>query len=226
MKFQFWMRRAPAQKASLDYDGEALPPTSIAVRLNALMNSSISRVFRSWQAAPSPIYEKPIRAELFSIERLEEHAMSLAAAQRITLKPVADRRLKTRLLDNDRALRVAYHAIFKTVHEKRTVMPAADWLVDNFHVVEEQVREIRIDLPTGFYLQLPKLVSGPLEGYPRVFGLAWAFVAHTDSRFDPLMLCRFVRRAHAAGRARGKFAAVGRKHRALPGGMSRSQCPG
>ncbi len=74
-----------------------------------------------------------------------------------------------------------------------TITPAADWLIDNFHVVEEQVREIRIDLPPGFHRQLPKLIDGPLEGYPRVFGLAWAFVAHTDSRFDPQMLCRFVR---------------------------------
>src|SRR6185503_2410829 len=30
-------------------------------------------------------------------------------------------------------------------------------------------------------------------GYPRVFGMAWAFVAYTDSRFDPEMLHRFVR---------------------------------
>ena len=57
---------------------------------------------------------------------------------------------------------------------------------------EEQIREIRDDLPRGFYRQLPKLAEGPLEGYPRVFGIAWAFVAHTDSRFDPQMLCRFV----------------------------------
>ncbi len=76
---------------------------------------------------------------------------------------------------------------------ERAITPAADWLVDNFHVVEEQVREIRIDLPPGFHRQLPKLIDGPLEGYPRVFGLAWAFVAHTDSHFDPQMLCRFVR---------------------------------
>ncbi len=32
-----------------------------------------------------------------------------------------------------------------------------------------------------------------IEGYPRVFGLAWAFVAHTDRLFDPHTLCRFVR---------------------------------
>ena len=48
------------------------------------------------------------------------------------------------------------------------------------------------DLPPGYYRQLPKLVEGPFAGYPRVFGVAWAFVAHTDSRFDPETLCRFV----------------------------------
>ena len=137
--------------------------------------------------------EGPIRAELFGIERLEQHAESLAAAQCITSTPTINRRLERRLRDNDRALRTAYHATIAAVREQRAITPAADWLVDNFHVVEEQVREIRIDLPPGFHRQLPKLIDGPHEGYPRVFGLAWAFVAHTDSRFDPQMLCRFVR---------------------------------
>src|SRR5262249_8111041 len=41
--------------------------------------------------------------------------------------------------------------------------------------------------------ELPKLAAGHLAGYPRVLGLAWAFVAHTDSRFDPEALRRFVR---------------------------------
>jgi cyclic beta-1,2-glucan synthetase len=59
--------------------------------------------------------------------------------------------------------------------------------------VEEQIREIREDLPPGYYRQLPKLASGPFAGYPRVFGIAWTFVAHTDSHFDPEMLRRFVR---------------------------------
>ena len=96
-----------------------------------------------------------------------------------------------RLRDNQRALRAAYRETVEAVREERTITPAANWLLDNFHVVEEQVREIRVDLPPRFYRQLPKLMEGPLEGYPRVFGLAWAFVAHTDSRFDPTMLRRF-----------------------------------
>ena len=89
-------------------------------------------------------------------------------------------------------LRDAYRAIAKAIREERTITPAAEWLVDNFHVVEEQLREIRDDLPRGFYRELPKLAEGPLAGYPRVYGIAWAFVAHTDSRFDPEMLRRFV----------------------------------
>ena len=60
--------------------------------------------------------------------------------------------------------------------------------------MEDVLREIREDLPPGFYRRLPKLAEGPLEGYPRVLGLAWPFVAHTDSRFEPETLQRFVQR--------------------------------
>ena len=90
-------------------------------------------------------------------------------------------------------LLAAYRAIATAAAEGRAISPAAEWLLDNYHLVEEQIREIRDDLPPGFYRQLPKLDSGPFADYPRVFGVAWAFVAHTDSRFDPESLCCFVR---------------------------------
>ena len=57
---------------------------------------------------------------------------------------------------------------------------------------EGQIAEIRTDLPRGYYRQLPKLMTGPFAGYPRIFCLAWAFVAHTDSLFDPEALRRFL----------------------------------
>src|SRR5881397_1716797 len=136
--------------------------------------------------------EEPIRAELFGVERLEQHAESLAAAQHVMSESEKGRRLLQRVEDNGRVLREAYRVIAEAVREGRAIAPAAEWLVDNFHVVDEQLREIRDDLPIGFYRQLPKLAEGPLAGYPRVYGLAWAFVAHTDSRFDPEALRRFV----------------------------------
>jgi cyclic beta-1,2-glucan synthetase len=147
-------------------------------------------------AKPSPLVFSdmagPIRAELFSVERLEQHAESLAAAQVITSEPVPGQPLLPRVLENGRVLLEYYRATARAIQREQTITPAAEWLVDNFYIVEEQLREIRDDLPAGFYRKLPKLASGHLEGYPRVFGVAWAFVAHTDSRFEPDLLRRFV----------------------------------
>jgi len=134
-----------------------------------------------------------LRAELFSIERLEQHAASLAAAQQVTSGRTARRTLGARMRDNESVLLAAYRAIAAATGEGRAISPAAEWLLDNYHLVEEQIREIREDLPPSFYRLLPKLGNGPFNGYPRVFGLAWAFVAHTDSRFDPETLRSFVR---------------------------------
>jgi cyclic beta-1,2-glucan synthetase len=133
-----------------------------------------------------------VREELFGVERLEQHAESLASAQRVTKTPVAVLSLHARLKDNAAVLLSAYRATAAELESGRAVVPASDWLLDNYHLVEEQIREIRDDLPSGYYRQLPKLAEGPFVGYPRVFGLAWAFVAHTDSHFDPEILRRFI----------------------------------
>lgn len=137
--------------------------------------------------------EDLIRAELFSIERLEQHGETLAAAQPILPGLKRGKRLVSRLIDNGRLLRSAFRSISGALREERSITPAAEWLVDNFHVVEDQIRHIREELQGGYYRQLPKLANGPLAGYPRVYGIAWAFVAHTDSLFDPQALTRFVR---------------------------------
>ena len=136
--------------------------------------------------------EEPIRSEIFGVERLEAHAVSLAAAQGISAGHVRGLALLPRVRDNGRVLRETYHDIAVAIRSDRSIVPAAQWLVDNFHVIDEQLREIRDDLPEGYYRILPKLATGPLAGLPRVYGLAWAFVAHTDSRFDPETLRRFV----------------------------------
>jgi cyclic beta-1,2-glucan synthetase len=135
----------------------------------------------------------PIRAEFFSVERLEDHARSLAAAQPVMPGVQKGASLARRLRENEVVLVRAYRDIAQTVESGSAITPAAEWLLDNFHIVEKQIREIRSNLPPGYYRQLPKLAAGPFAHYPRIFGLAWAFVAHTDSLFDPDTLCRYLR---------------------------------
>lgn len=137
--------------------------------------------------------KRPVREELFSNERLEEHAISLAKEQKISSVSIVVPSLQSRLSENAAILLNAYNASAKELEQGRGVVPAAEWLLDNYHLVEQQIREIKDDLPIVYYRQLPKLVTGPFVGYPRVFGLAWAYVAHTDSYFDSDNLMRFVK---------------------------------
>jgi cyclic beta-1,2-glucan synthetase len=137
--------------------------------------------------------EETIRAELFSIERLEQHGRSLAAAQPVAHRTIAVRRLHARLRANAKILLASHRAIAAAVASGGAITPSAEWLLDNHHIVEEQIREIFVDLPATYYRQLPKLATGPFAGYPRIFGVAWAFVAHTDSHFDAEALRRFLR---------------------------------
>ncbi|MDO8483323.1 MAG: protein ndvB, partial [Candidatus Limnocylindrales bacterium] len=144
-------------------------------------------------ASPLGDQGEAIVSELFSVERLEQHAASLAAAQAITNELRHGRPIRPIVAANGRILLASYRVLAGAIRGERSITPAAEWLVDNFHIVDEQLREIRDDLPADYYRELPKLAEGHLEGYPRVVGLAWAYVAHTDSRFDPESLRRMVR---------------------------------
>jgi len=135
---------------------------------------------------------RPVREDLFGTERLNSHAISLARAQRIEPGVLRSRQLLVRLEDNAVALDTTYRETARAVALDRPIAPAAEWLIDNYHIVEKQIRKIRDDLPPDFYRQLPKLADGPLATLPRVFGIAWAYVAHSDSLFEEDRLRGFV----------------------------------
>ncbi|HKR58180.1 MAG TPA: hypothetical protein VJS64_00500, partial [Pyrinomonadaceae bacterium] len=134
--------------------------------------------------------EQPIREELFSVERLEHYAETLAAEHRIVQRK--GRGLLPRVEDNGRKLVLAYRTLVEALRSGRSISPAAEWLVDNFHIIEEQLREIREDLPKSYYRELPKLADGALRDLPRIYALALALIAHTDSRLDTSTLRRFI----------------------------------
>lgn len=150
---------------------------------------------RGWFATPqSTIWDdiSPISAELFGPERFEQHAHSLAASQHTSTDYIVVYSVVRRLDDNAAKLLQVYRDICAAIAAGKVVTPAAEWLIDNYHLVEEQIRQTRADLPEGFYQQLPKLADGPLAGHPRIFGTVWAYVAHTDSRLDPVTLSNFL----------------------------------
>lgn len=137
--------------------------------------------------------ESPIRSELFSTDRLEQHARSLAEAQRVGRGPKIRAALPRQLKRNARQLVADYRTLAQTARLAKPITSAGEWFLDNFYIVEEQTREVVKDLPPKYYRELPKLLDGPLAGYPRIYGIAWALIAHTDSTLDIERLERFLK---------------------------------
>ena len=138
--------------------------------------------------------ETPIRAELFGIHRFEEHGCSLAKAQAIETDAQSLRHAPffPRVEENLAALREAYDYVALTALRGHYDTPAAEWLLDNFPLIEAQLQQIREGVPRRFYARLPKLAVAPLQGLPRVYGIAWAYVAHTDSVLNPDVFTAFL----------------------------------
>lgn len=146
----------------------------------------------AWSQSSSFDQLESISSEIFGLERFRQHARSLAESQKLATSPKPVVSIIRRLDDNARTLLEAYRNVSAAVAEGKVLTPAAEWLIDNYSLVEEQVRQTRADLPSEFYRQLPKLAEGDLAGHPRIFGLVWAYVAHNDSQFDPVALADFV----------------------------------
>ena len=132
-----------------------------------------------------------LRAELFSVDQLRRHAASLAQGHDIGSRRRPDRLLR-RLADNERVLVVAHEVVGKAAAGGRRVALAAEWLLDNFWVIEQQIVLARRHLPPGYSRQLPQLASGPSAGLPRVYDMALELISHLDGRIDAETVTGFV----------------------------------
>jgi len=148
----------------------------------------------SWlQRRPASAPEKPLRDELLSIERLEERALALAA--RFTIDPDPRRRARDtypRFDDNVRVLRAAYRTLADDVRNGRHIVFAADWLLDNFHLVAAEISDIRRNLPRAYSRTLPTLASREHAGHARIYAIAVELIRHSDSRLDRQQLIQFL----------------------------------
>ncbi len=136
--------------------------------------------------------EPPIRSEIFGPQRFAEHGRSLGETHRAAKAQSHATTFFPRLRNNISVLREAHQYIGFQANTGYDISPAAEWLLDNFHLIEIQLKEIHDGLPRSYFRGLPVLVDEPLAGLPRVYGVAWAFVAHTDSAFDEDLLIQFL----------------------------------
>ena len=130
--------------------------------------------------------------ELLSIEMLEEHARRLAALLSMAPRPRGSGRAHLRQLkDHMRALREVYTALAEDARQE-AMSPAAEWLLDNFHIIAAAARDIHHDLPPSFFRRLPRVAADEFAGLPRIYALALELIGSSAGRLDAQRLQRFI----------------------------------
>jgi cellobiose phosphorylase len=159
--------------------------------LNSVLAKLVGR--QSGDGRSSRLWEQtePLRAELFSLEQLRRHATELARRHSVERQEGPDR-LLTRLRENEQVLLQAYDLVREAVQQGRRVAPAAEWLLDNLYLIEQQIQMARRHLPRHYSRQLPRLSAGPMAGYPRIYEMALELIAHVDGRVDAEHATSFV----------------------------------
>jgi cellobiose phosphorylase len=137
------------------------------------------------------VTEPPLRSELFSSDQMKQHGKALAESHTLSLGGAPDR-LLARLAENEGVLIGTCDLLTAAVQTNRRIAPAGEWLLDNFYLIEEQIRTAKRHLPKGYSQELPRLLNGPSAGLPRVYDLALETISHGDGRFDLESLSSFV----------------------------------
>src|SRR6187402_2466011 len=141
---------------------------------------------QAWDAVSS------LRGELYASEHLIAHAADVARAHGQPSLRSTPGPLRKRFGEARAQLRAAYEILSRDAKNKRDPSPAEEWLLDNSHVVDEQIREIQEDLPWGYLIELPRIAAGAMRGYPRVYGLCLDYLRHSDARVDLGSLAEYV----------------------------------
>ncbi|WCE03820.1 glucoamylase family protein [Pseudoxanthomonas sp. JBR18] len=152
-----------------------------------------SEARKSREATPSqvPISLASIRDALFGDEQMEALGEQLGQSH-VLHREQGRELLLARLKSNERALFLSAASLTKAATDGRRIQPAGEWLLDNFYLVEEQVRVAGLHLPVGYSRKLPRLKAGSEIGVPRVYELARLVVAHGHGRVDAITLSRFI----------------------------------
>ena len=134
----------------------------------------------------------PLRGEVLSLESLEERAKTLAAVFTLARQGGGGYAVLPRLDENLRVVRRVYGVLADDVHAGEAVPPAAEWLLDNFHLVDAEAKAVRHDLPPRYYRKLPRLAAREYSGQARIHAMAVELIRHGDGRLDADRLTRFV----------------------------------
>ncbi|MBJ7880171.1 GH36-type glycosyl hydrolase domain-containing protein [Gelidibacter salicanalis] len=155
------------------------------------MLSRMRKYFQKRNAFLNSTASDPIRSELYNFDQMITHA-SIVARSHKTFKGKRSDKLLKRLDDNESTLIEVRNLLVESIQLGQVITPAAEWLLDNFYLIEEQIVTSKKHLPKKYSEGLPYLANGSSKGMPRVYDIALEIIAHSDCRIDSNGLKGFI----------------------------------
>ena len=152
----------------------------------------IEPFFTDTRSSKNASESQPLRSEIYTEEQLEQLARTLAAKHSLIAQEPSEQLLK-RLAENESILLEAHAVITQSVKQNNRIVPAAEWLLDNFYLIEEQIYTAKKHLPKGYSKGLPQLAKGTFAGLPRVYDIAVEIISHSDGHVNLQNLSSFVK---------------------------------
>ncbi len=174
-------------KKNKQHDFFELLPQAIA----RLKKNIIEPFFGESIAGKNDSEKLPLRSELFTREKLQQHAVTLAKRHVLITRQAPEQLLK-RLSENEHILLEVHELLTNTLKGDGRVSPAGEWLLDNFYMIEEQIYTGKKHLPKGYSKTLPQLSKGQSAGLPRVYDMAVEIISHSDGHVDIFSLTDFI----------------------------------
>jgi len=115
-----------------------------------------------------------IRGTILDKQQLEKYLEKIASEHILKNKPDKDTNPIYRLKDNFKFITEIYYILNSHLKLGITIHPAGEWLLDNYYIIEETVRNIENDLKKDKYMTFVGIENGPYSGFARIYEIARA----------------------------------------------------
>jgi len=116
--------------------------------------------------------------------QLQNHLEKIASSHSITTKSQKDTYPVPGLIENFKTIEEVYNLLNEHLKLGINIHPAGEWLLDNFYIIEETVKQIQKELPLKKYTNFVGIANGEYKGFARIYVLASEIVAYSDNKIE------------------------------------------
>lgn len=125
-----------------------------------------------------------LNGTLLDKKQLESHLEKIATDHNLKQKSQKDTYPVPEMIENYKFIKEVYNLLNEHVKLGITIHPAGEWILDNFYIIEETVKQIEKELTLSKYTNFLGIANGPYQGFARIYVLASEIVAYTEGKIE------------------------------------------